>query len=111
MDMAARLSEGLLERSSCQLPRGLRHPWDLAIVGELAQTDAAHAELAIHRARTPAAAAASICTRFELRFARLLDALRCLSHQSLPSFSSASSEASAEGSSWVASAWGSACAL
>src|SRR3954451_23268158 len=121
------------------LPGGLRHPGDLSVVGELAQADAAHPELAIDRARTPAAVAASIGAGLELGRARLLDAQRSLGHQSLlpssvgssacsaspfgssadPSsavcFSSAagadgsSASASADGSSCSASADGSAC--
>src|ERR1700752_1942369 len=63
------------------LPGGLRHPRDLTVVGELAQADAAQPELAVHRMRTTAAVAASICTCLELRRARLLDAQRCLCHQ------------------------------
>src|SRR5207248_3873010 len=40
------------------LPGRLRHPGHLAVVGELAQADAAHPVLSIHRARSPAAVAA-----------------------------------------------------
>src|ERR1700751_2051142 len=40
-----------------RLPGGLRHPGDLAVVRELAQTDTAHPELPVDRARTPAAGA------------------------------------------------------
>src|ERR1700710_65287 len=85
----------------------------MAVVGELAQTDAAHPELAIHRARTTAAVAPSICTGLELRRARLLDALRCLGHQSLLAFSSESSAVSVEGCSSLvsAAASGAACSV
>src|ERR1700722_11148245 len=80
-----------------RLPRRLRHSRDLTVVRQLAQADAADAELAIDRARTPAAVAPSIGLCFVFRWARLLDALRCLGHQSSLSFSFASS-ASASGS-------------
>src|ERR1039458_2439958 len=49
----------LLARGVGVLPGGLRHPGDLTVVGELAQADAAHPELAIHRARTSASVALS----------------------------------------------------
>ena len=38
------------------LPRGLGHPGDLTVVGEIAKADATHPELAVHRARSAAAA-------------------------------------------------------
>src|SRR5271154_1722797 len=69
------------------LPGGLGHPGDLAVVGELAKADAAHPELAIHRARPAAARASSIGLGFELWRAKLFDALRGLGHQSVLSFS------------------------
>src|SRR5437899_2061928 len=56
------------------LPRGLGHPGDLAVVGELAQADAAQPELPVHRARAPAARAASIGPRLELGRQCLLEA-------------------------------------
>jgi hypothetical protein len=56
------------------LPGGLRHPGDLAVVGEVAKADATHAELLVHRSRATATGAASISTCWELRRARLLDA-------------------------------------
>src|SRR5476651_1561015 len=65
------------------LPGGLGHPGDLAVVSELAKADAAHPELAIHRARTTAAGATSIGTCFVFGRPRLLDALRGLGHQSV----------------------------
>src|SRR4051794_23343419 len=76
MDMALRL-----------LPGRLRHPGDLAVVGELAKADAAHPELAVHRARPAAAGASSIGLGLVLGGARLLDAQRGLGHQSLLSSS------------------------
>src|ERR1035437_8344624 len=69
------------------LPGGLRHPRDLAVVGELAKADAAHAELPVDRARPATPVASSICTCLELGGPRLLDAQRCLGHQSVLSFS------------------------
>src|ERR1035438_4640470 len=69
------------------LPRGLGHPGDLTVVGELTKADAAHPELLVHRARPAAAGAASICTCLELGSPRLLDAQRSLGHQSVLSFS------------------------
>src|SRR6185312_2853004 len=58
------------DRSS---PARLRHSRDHALVGELAQADAAHPEFAEVRARAPAARAAVIRARLELRAPRLLD--------------------------------------
>ena len=80
------------------LPGGLRHPGDLAVVGELAQTDAAHPELPVHRTWTTAAGASSIGPGLVLRRTRLLDAHGCLGHQSLLSFSVESSSGSFESS-------------
>src|SRR5258708_37603839 len=93
------------------LPGGLRHPGDLAVVGELAQTDAAHPELAIHRARPAAARASSIGLRFVLRWAQLFDALGGLGHQSVLSFSvfSASGSLSAAASGSAGCSCSSAC--
>src|ERR1700724_229886 len=62
------------------LPGRLGHPRDLAVVGELAQADAAQPELAIHRSRSPAAVAPSIGPRFEFRRGRLLEAQPGLGH-------------------------------
>src|SRR4051812_38627446 len=62
------------------LPARLRHAGDVAIVSELAQADAANAELAIHGTRATAAAAARVLTGLVLVRARLLDALRSLGH-------------------------------
>src|SRR3954453_1206420 len=42
------------------LPAALGHPGDVAVVRELAQTDTAQPELAIHRARPAAAAATTV---------------------------------------------------
>src|SRR3954447_23966713 len=57
------------------LPAALRHPGDVAVVGELAQADPADAELAIDTARAPALAAPGVLTGLELVGARLTDAL------------------------------------
>src|SRR5580692_4242534 len=86
------------------LPGGLRHPGDLAVVGELAQTDAAHPELLVNRARSSATVAASIGARLELWGPRLLDAHRCLGHQSVLSFSAAVSALSSASGASVCSA-------
>src|ERR1700712_3114451 len=51
------------------LPARLRHAGDEALVGELAQADAADAELPVHRARTTAAAAARVRAGLVLRHA------------------------------------------
>src|SRR3954452_18212935 len=51
-------------------PARLRHAGDVALMGELAQTDAAEPELAVHRARPAAAAAARVGPRLVLRRAR-----------------------------------------
>src|ERR1700745_42876 len=61
-----------------RLPGGLRHPGDLAVVRKFAQADAAHPELPVHGARTPAARAAGIGARLVLGWTRLLDAQGCL---------------------------------
>src|ERR1700688_3373260 len=86
IDMVARFRRSFVG----PLPGRLRHPGDLAVVGQLAKADAAQPELAVHRARTPAAVAPSIGLRFVLGRARLLDAQGCLCHQSLLSFSAVS---------------------
>src|SRR3954454_24720451 len=56
-------------------PRALRHPGDVAVVGELAQADPADAELAIHGARPAALAAPGVLAGLVLGTARLTDAL------------------------------------
>src|ERR1044072_1812189 len=48
-------------------PARLRHAGDVALMGELAQADAAEPELAIDRARASAAAAARMGPRLVLR--------------------------------------------
>src|SRR4051794_19301758 len=63
-----------------RLPAALRHARDVAVVRELAQADAAQAELAEHRARAAAAAAAGVCPGLVLGGARLADALGNLGH-------------------------------
>src|SRR3954469_21997502 len=62
------------------LPAALRHAGDIAVVRELAQADAAHTELAEHRTRAAAAAAAGVLARLELRTACLAHALGRLGH-------------------------------
>src|SRR3954466_13388207 len=57
-------------------PRALGHARDVAVVRELAQADAAPAELLVHGARAAAAAAARIPAGLELRGACLAHALR-----------------------------------
>src|SRR3954447_8877121 len=64
------------------LPAALRHAGDVAVVRELAQADTAHAELAIHRACAPTAAAAGVLTGLVLRTACLAHALGRLGHAS-----------------------------
>src|ERR1700733_7915800 len=85
--MVCAMAHGQAMRMRTALPRGLGHPRDLTVVGELAQTDAAEPELAIHRLGPSAAVAASIGTRLVLRSPRLLDAQRGLGHQSVVSWS------------------------
>src|SRR3954453_9463751 len=64
------------------LPARLRHARDVAVVCELAQADAAHPELAEHRPRAAAAAAAGVLACLELRTACLAHALGRLGHAS-----------------------------
>src|SRR5919197_2415414 len=66
------------------LPAALRHPGDVAVVRELAQTDPAHAELLVHRTGAAAAAAAGVLPGLELRGARLAHALGRLGHAVRP---------------------------
>src|SRR4051812_47882151 len=63
------------------LPAALRHARDVAVVRELAQADAAQAELAEHGARAAAAAAARVRAGLVLGGARLTDALGELGHE------------------------------
>src|SRR5690242_1851614 len=62
------------------LPAALGHAGDVSVVRELAQADAAEAELAEHRARAAAAAAARVRAGLVLGGARLTDALGKLGH-------------------------------
>src|SRR5215213_8408718 len=62
------------------LPARLGHAGDVALVRELAQADAADAELLVDRARTAALAAARVRARLELRRPRGADDLGCLGH-------------------------------
>jgi hypothetical protein len=57
------------------LPAALRHAGDVAVVGQLAQADSAHAELAIDRAGTPATTAPGVAPGLVLRCPLLADAL------------------------------------
>src|SRR5690242_7899073 len=62
------------------LPAALGHAGDVSVVRELAQADAAQAELAEHGARAAAAAAARVRAGLVLGGARLADALGELGH-------------------------------
>src|SRR5688572_1458814 len=62
------------------LPGALRHSGDHALMGQLAQADAAEAELAEDGARTAAAAAAGVLAHAEPLRARLRDDERPLGH-------------------------------
>src|ERR671929_1507623 len=62
-------------------PARLGHAGDEPLVGQLAQADPAQAELAVDRARTPAATAARVGARRVLRAARLADDLGLLCHE------------------------------
>src|SRR5579875_3049218 len=66
------------------LPARLRHAGDRALVRELAQADAAQAELAEDRARTAAPVAARVVPHLELLGFPLLDDERRLRHYWLP---------------------------
>src|SRR5947208_10668681 len=68
------------------LPARLRHSGDEAVVGQLAQADPAHAELAVHGAGPAAAAAARIRPSLVLGRSRLAHDLRCLGHLLLALF-------------------------
>src|SRR4051812_24601293 len=63
-------------------PARLRHAGDVALMGELAQADAAEPELAVHRPRSAAAAAARVGPRLVLRRARQAHDLGLLGHES-----------------------------
>src|SRR5215213_8233052 len=63
-----------------RLPARLRESRDVALVGHLAQADAAEPELAQVRARAPAPLAAVVVACVELRRARLAHPLRRLCH-------------------------------
>src|SRR5512132_3049214 len=64
-----------------RLPAALRHARHVALMGQLAQADAAQAELAEHRARAAAAAAARVLAGLVLGGACLAHALGRLGHQ------------------------------
>src|SRR3984957_756678 len=87
------------------LPAALGHSGDVAVVRELAQTDTAHAELAVHRASATAPAAASVGPGLVLGCPLLADALRSLGHYERFSFAngipSASSRANDSSSLWA----------
>src|ERR671929_945862 len=63
-----------------RLPARLRHSGDVAVVRELAQADAAQAELAVDGARAPAATAAGVLAGLVLRGALLAHPLGGLRH-------------------------------
>src|SRR4051812_22143527 len=71
-----------------RLPTALGHAGDVALVSELAQADPAEPELAVDRARAPAAAAARMGPGLVLRRAIRANDLGCLSHGSGSSLSS-----------------------
>src|SRR5829696_5969788 len=64
-----------------RLPTALRHPRDVALVGQLAQADPAQAELAEHGAGAAAAAAPGVLAGRVLARACLAHALGRLGHQ------------------------------
>src|SRR3954463_16026698 len=61
-------------------PARLRHAGDVAVVRQLAQADAAQAELAVHGTRAAAAAAARVGPRRVLRRSCLAGDLALLGH-------------------------------
>src|SRR3954451_3856544 len=63
-----------------RLPTALRHPRDVAVVGQLAQADPADAELAEHGAGAATTAAPGVFTGLVLRAACLAHALGRLGH-------------------------------
>src|SRR5678815_3560359 len=65
---------------ACLLPTGLGHPWDRALVREVAQADPAELVPAEHGARPAAAIAARVGTDAVLLLALLLHAERGLGH-------------------------------
>src|SRR5436190_4123815 len=65
------------------LPARLGHPGDEALVGQLAEADPAHAELAEHRARAPTPAAPGVVARLVLLRAAGPHPLRGLRHLAL----------------------------
>src|SRR3954449_13016769 len=81
------------------LPARLRESGDVALVGHLAQADAAEPELAQVRARATAALAAVVVAGLELRGARLAHLLRCLCHYSSSVCSAGPGSPSCSGSS------------
>src|SRR3954470_7288992 len=62
-------------------PARLRHAGDEALMRQLSQAHAAQPELAVHRARAPAAPAAAVRPRRVLRGARRAHLLGCLGHE------------------------------
>src|SRR4051812_40700009 len=80
-----------------RLPARLREAGDHALVGNLAQADAAEPELAQVRARAPAALAAVVVPGAVLGPALLADPLGSLCHYSLVSSPVSASSSSSEG--------------
>src|SRR5579871_464534 len=70
----------IVMRASPPSPAGLRHAGHLSRMRELAQADAAEAELTEHRSRPAAPLAAGVGTNLELRLALLLLDERLLGH-------------------------------
>src|SRR3954464_3727778 len=62
-------------------PTRLRHAGDEALMRQLAQAYAAEPELAVHRARAPAAPAPAVRPRRVFRGARRAHLLGCLGHE------------------------------
>src|SRR5579862_866210 len=75
-----RVSMSAMGSVSIGSPARFRHAGDGALVRELAQADAAEAELAEHRARATAAVAARVSAHLVLRRAALLDDQALLGH-------------------------------
>src|SRR3954464_12036669 len=81
-----------------RLPARLGQPGDVALVGHLAQADAAEPELAQVRAWTAATLAAVVVACLELGGARLAHPLRRLCHYSSSLFSSGAASPSSPSS-------------
>src|SRR3712207_5329196 len=80
-----RVRKSAMGSVTSELPAGLGHARDEALVGELAQADPAQAELAVHGTRPAAAAAARVLPGLVLGTACLAHALGRLRHQAASS--------------------------